>query len=219
MGANAHIYLPPWANPTEACEYAAVSAGGASASRQCFSEGDGYSACVEGIAFDAQNGSRGGASFPSYVNVSFSDAQGDLRSCLVFPQAWEEPGLGGIMLYPTSNPLWVALGLRLVKAYGGRLTYSDYSDQVDFEVPDAQALLRRADFAESNNEGFQKRQDLLLQALPLAPEEIERANALCAYPLDAEKLASFCAPYRALRQKIALETELPETRARTRKPL
>lgn len=219
MGANAHIYLPAWANPTEACEYAAICAGGAAASRQNFSQGDGYCASVEGICFDAENGSRGGAAFPSYVNVSFSDALGDMRSCLAFPQTWEEPGLGGIMLYPTSNPLWVALGLRMVKAYGGRLTYSDYSDQVDFEVTDEQALLSRADFAESNNEGFRKRQDLLLQALPLAPEEIEHANSLCAYPMDAGALAAFCAPYRARAQKLALEAGLPNTRPRPRKPL
>lgn len=215
MGVDAVIYLPPYVDDDDVCEMMAICAG-ARAYRRDFGQGhSGWSAVVDGISYRAEGHGR----FPTLVQVGFSDALGRERHAYYFPR---HRATGGPMIRPRSTPFWIAIGRRLIQVFGGKLNYQDSDGEINEEVDPADAQLTAEDCDEGNNEGFYKRQNALMSARALTPEELISASKVAGYPYEATakgrptgaEAKTELGAFKALHERLALEAATaadPET--------
>lgn len=90
---------------------------------------------------------------------------------------WEpDCGTGERLIYPRSNPFWIAVGIRLVDFFGGSIVYNDCGDMVP-NYSKKQAMTNNP----TNGEPWQKFQDAKLAVKPLTQDELETANGFAAY--------------------------------------
>lgn len=178
MGYDTVIYLPPHVDDDDVCEMMAICAGAKAYRRDFGGNHKGWSAVVEGVSYQAEGLGR----FPNMVLTKFKDAQGQERQVNYFCR---HGATGGPMLRPRSTPFWLAVGRRLIGVFGGQLRHDDGSDEINEEVDPSKAELSAEDYDESNgNEGFYRRQEALMRALPLSPKELIAASQVAAYPYE-----------------------------------
>lgn len=223
MGVSVKISLPAHVADDDICAMMAICAGGKAVKRD-FSGTEGWSAEVEGITFKSDGYGR----FPDMIQVEFPDAQKQQRSVSYFPRGGDAHGP---LMIPPSNPFWIAIGHRLLAAYGGKMSYDDGADGFDLIKPHKNALVKKKDFLDGN-EGFYNRQRALLGAYPITPKELMEANENAAYPYDlnpegfplgdgARQVLAFNTLVARLREIEALEkaTLNPGVKPRARKGL
>lgn len=119
-----------------------------------------------------------------------------------------------VLLNPSSTPLAIAMGDRLVKFFGGTVQYYDGNDRINLRVPKAKSLL-------GQHRLKAERIDAMTNALrdvgPLLPLEIQRGFRWARYEQqeDMDAVMAACRPYERNDQ---LERALPAPAARREGP-
>lgn len=216
MGVDTRILIPRWVSGDDIGVFLALSAG-AKKEITHYEKHDFFTIQAQTLGFRSCSTPKAdgrSSEFPSMVEISFEDA--DQKHRLVYMHLYPENG-DGFLLMPRANPLWIALGKRIVKAYGGKVQFCDYSDEYDVEVNDEDAVIKKEDF-QDGNEGFQKRHAFLKSVNPLTPEELMEANAAAAYKYEEDdessEVMAFAKLQRDLMGKEAFPTEKKKVRGK-----
>jgi hypothetical protein len=167
MGVDCKIFLPPQV----AVDYVACAiaiAGGAKWENRVIGGGQPFEV-VEVPSLSVKAGS-----VITLVDVSFRDDTRDVPHRIFYHFEFGTRGERGLM--PRSHPYWLAVGKKVVDAFGGRLDYADCDDQYnDYEAP-----LRWPEDWESNA-GFEKLQDILRSITPVTDDDMRAMLDHSAY--------------------------------------
>lgn len=159
----------------------------------------------------------------SYFRFTFTSCIGEKFSHLIHLDCDEGHIPISKALMPHSTATWCAIGKRLVDFFGGKLVYSDSSDDED---PDNYYLVTEPKFPprkkdDDPNERFYKYYELLYSERIITAEEINNMKERCAYVTETdEHMISYLEKFvPALELSQALTKELKnESEDKTTKP-
>lgn len=123
--------------------------------------------------------------------------------------------LGYKLVSAKSHPLHIALATKLVKIFGGRLTFCDSSDSYDLVVTDKEALYSRKNFITEDPDSHFYNIINFANKLPhISFDELVEANGHAAYSFDdseAEQYAQIIQEYTSLHEKEIITKSISAT--------
>lgn len=198
MGVNTRIYLPQYISPDDIGKAISILAGNMPL-RSFFDDGKNdlergwsckstngnfkYTVPSENLDITTGLGGKGYAHVqigghdidsPTFV---FKNVLDENRQVMLFLSNGRK---GERLMIPSASTYWIAMGKRLVKIFGGRMSYSDYDDKIDFKV--TKPLITYWCY-EDGNDGFMHRQNIMFNLKPLTSKEYLSVNELAAYPM------------------------------------
>lgn len=167
MGVDCKIYLPPQV----ALDYVACAvalAGGARSEIAAFG-GDRPFEAIYVASLTVKP-----STIATLANVVFHDEVRNVSHKLVYHFEFGVAGERGFM--PRSHPYWLAVGRKVVDAFGGRIDYDDSDDKyADYETP-----LRWPENW-SGNAGFATLQEILRSIEPVTEDDIQAMRMYAYY--------------------------------------
>lgn len=169
MGVDARIYLPPQVAVDYVAEAIAI-AGGAKWEDQDIGGARDKLIVVKVPSLEVKP-----ASVVSLVDIRFFDEIRQVHRYVNYHFEFGMKGERGFM--PRSRAYWLAVGKKVVDAFGGRLDYADCDDSdADYEVE-----VRWPEEWE-RNPGYQQLQTILRGITPVTAEDIAAMADFAAYP-------------------------------------
>lgn len=134
-----------------------------------------------------------------FGRFEFHDINGGFYSWLFFQETENEEYK---LLNPSSYPVAIAVGRRLVEFFGGKMQYSDHADTIDYEVEPANALFPPKAPGQDSDARWYQFYNALWNAPMITAQELRAAGKLASYGMEEndERLAV------ALEVRIATQT-------------
>lgn len=174
MGVDVRVTLAPGARLSDVADVAGIAAGLPWHSVHLPS-GNGWYVRVDGASV------KGYVEIPTMAEINLAGpmVDGQVAHSASYHFEWDQgevPGCTGLM--SRANPLWIAVGRRLVDFFGGAIDYQDCDGvDVDYAAPVAHR-------AAEDGEAWQLHQIAMASVLPITPDELVEAYELAAYRID-----------------------------------
>ena len=168
MGVDAKIFLPPQVAVHYVAEAIAI-AGGAQWEKSVLRD-DLEVVSVPSLELKP-------SSVITLAEIRFHDSIRNQPHWIAYHFEFGGKGERGVM--PRSHPYWLAVGKKVVDAFGGRIDYADCDDSSnDYEAP-----VRWPEGWE-DGPGYQALQAILRSITPVTDEDIRAMEEYAAYPND-----------------------------------
>jgi len=171
MGVNCYVRLPGNVRISHVCTVIGRLVGFPTV-REDFSQGTGWHATNQ----YAVKGMHTSDFSPELLNITWTDSA-DIRRHMT----WSFEGKNNTRtLIPQSTAFWCALSARLVEFFGGELTFSDITDDIDLSVP----AKSDAENCPSEDPDWSVLQQRILDLKPITLKEMMSYSEKAAYGID-----------------------------------
>lgn len=138
--------------------------------KRCFSSGDGWATEVDGISVASCNGMTECA----MIKITAPDGETLVDGETSHHVMWHWEGDDGDhMMLPRSNAYWVAIGIELIKFFGGKI---DFSDCDDIDVDKRERGKVRVGTYAKDGKGWYALQNAKLNLKPLSKKRLAFAE-------------------------------------------